>query len=121
MVVDDEPPMRAVVAGELRRRGYEVCEVDRGYVCASKVREGFRGIILMDVMMPVMDGWSTVRTLMKENMLSGNVICMLTGMTDPADQGEGLEEYIIDYLKKPFGGAELAEVVSRAEACLCAE
>jgi len=47
--------------------------------------------------------------------MEGNAVCMLTGVVDPGSEAEGLEEYITDYLTKPFTAEDLAEMVTRAE------
>ena len=60
MVVDDDPSIRDTVEIVLNTKGYSVCIAEGGRECLDKLRNGFRGLILMDVMMPKLDGWDTI-------------------------------------------------------------
>lgn len=118
LIVDDDPAIRMVVHSHLRRSGYDARQADSGSACLDQVRLGFRGIILMDITMPGLDGWSVIRTLVDEGLERGNVFCMLTGQHDPGPESDGLQEYIFDYVTKPFSDTTLQTVVDQAEACL---
>ena len=61
-----------------------------------------------------MDGWATIRAMVQEGLHEGNLICMLTASEDPAGAGEGLQEYVYNYLPKPFERKRLLEVVAEA-------
>jgi two-component system OmpR family response regulator len=119
MVVDDDENLRELVMLFLKRQGYEVLAATNGIECLKHAREGFNGIILMDVSMPVMDGWRTVESLRREQLLHRSLVCMLTGL-EPAGEGAGLEDCIFDYLLKPFTRDKLVSMVSTAESCLAA-
>jgi len=112
MVVDDDPSIRSTVDIILKTSGYSICAVESGQGCLDKLREGFRGLILMDVMMPKMDGWDTIAAIEDEGLYKGNVICMLTAVHDPCPKLEKLTEYVMDYVRKPFTSEELLEVVT---------
>ncbi len=112
MVVDDDPSVRATIEIVLNTKGYSICVVESGAKCLDKLREGFRGLILMDIMMPEMDGWDTISAIENEGLHGGNVICMLTAMHDPGPKLERLTEYVIDYVRKPFTSEDLLETVS---------
>ena len=111
MVVDDDPSIRATVEIVLNTKGHSICVVESGEKCLDKLREGFRGLILMDVMMPEMDGWDTISAIENEGLHGGNVICMLTAVHDPGPELEKLTEYVMDYVRKPFTSEELLEAV----------
>ncbi len=111
MVVDDDPSIRATVEIVLNTKGHSTCIVESGKKCLDKLREGFRGLILMDVMMPEMDGWNTISAIESEGLHGGNVICMLTAVHDPGPKLEELTEYVMDYVRKPFTSEELLETV----------
>jgi len=111
MVVDDDPSIRTTVEIVLNTKGHSICVVESGKKCLDKLREGFRGLILMDVMMPEMDGWNTISAIENEGLHGGNVICMLTAVHDPGPELEKLTEYVMDYVRKPFTSEELLEAV----------
>lgn len=111
MVVDDDPSIRATVEIVLNTKGHSICVVESGEKCLDKLREGFRGLILMDIMMPEMDGWDTISAIENEGLHGGNVICMLTAVHDPGPELEKLTEYVMDYVRKPFTPEELLEAV----------
>ena len=112
MIVDDDPSIRSTVEIVLNTKGYSICVVESGWRCLDKLREGFRGLILMDIMMPEMDGWDTISAIEDEGLHGGNVICMLTAAHDPGPKLEKLTEYVMDYVRKPFTSEELLETVA---------
>ncbi len=112
MIVDDDPSVRATIEIVLNTKGHSICAIESGKECLDKLREGFRGLILMDVMMPVMDGWDTVAAIEDEGLHGGNIICMLTAVHDPGPKLEKLTEYVMDYVRKPFTSEELLETVA---------
>ncbi len=111
MVVDDDPSVRATIEIVLSTKEYSICIVESGTRCLDKLREGFRGLILMDIMMPKMDGWDTIAAIEDEGLHRGNVICMLTAVHDPGPKLEKLTEYVMDYVRKPFTSEELLGTV----------
>lgn len=102
MLVDDEECIRDTVSELLALAGIDVIAVSDAKGCLSLLLAGFRGVILMDVMMPGMDGWTTIREIEKRGLLQGNIISMLTAMDAPDERMEGLQEVVIDYMTKPF-------------------
>ncbi len=112
MIVDDDQSIRKTVEIILSANGYSVCAAERGRECLSKLREGFNGLILMDIMMPEMDGWDTIAAIEEEGLHGGNVICMLTAVHDPCPKMEKLTESVMDYVRKPFTSEELLETVA---------
>ncbi|MDY6864694.1 MAG: response regulator [Halobacteriota archaeon] len=107
MIVDDEPSILIAVRVLLEPEGFEVLTVDSGAKCIEELKKGFRGVILMDIMMPRMDGWDTIKNLVDEGLIEGNIIVMLTAKDTPGEKMEGLQEYVIDYINKPFDPDEL--------------
>ena len=118
LVVDDDEDLRRTLVLILRRAGYVVTAVRSGDECLEKMREGFRGVILMDIMMPGKDGWATVQGIVDGGWLPGSLVCMLTACVEPEPTVEGLREYIFDYLVKPFEVESLIAVVEFASAQL---
>lgn len=117
MIVDDDDQIRESASIVLAKQGNKVIAVTNGLECLELVRNGFKGVILMDVAMPVLDGWKTVRTLRDEGLLPGTLVCMLTGQ-EPSEDSRGLEECVFDYLRKPFSSEALVKLVSGARAYL---
>lgn len=107
MIVDDNVYVRLSVEMICASVGLSLVSAESGEQCLRYLEGGFRGVILMDIMMPELDGWETIRAIIARNLYPGNVIVMLTGMEEPDDQMEGLQEYVTDYLTKPFGPDQL--------------
>lgn len=102
MLVDDEECIRETVRELLAVAGIDIVTAAGSHECLQLLRGGFRGVILMDIMMPGMDGWSTIREIEREGLLQGNIVSMLTSLDIPDDRMEGFQEIIIDYITKPF-------------------
>lgn len=102
MLVDDEECIRETISELLDSEGIGVVTAAGADECLRLLRRGFRGVILMDVMMPGMDGWATIREIENAGFLEGNLISMLTAMDVPDERMEGLQEVVIDYITKPF-------------------
>lgn len=111
MVVDDELDIRVTVKAVLGPRGFNVMLVESGAKCIEELENGFKGVILMDVMMPDMDGWATVREITNRGLQKGNIISMLTAKHEPDTDLEELAESVIYYVRKPFEPNELVAVV----------
>ncbi len=118
MVVDDEECIRETIRELLSTEGIETLLAAGSSDCLRYLREGFRGVILMDVMMPGKDGWETIRMIENEGLMNGNLISMLTAMDVPDSRMEGLQEVVVDYITKPFEPAELIASVRRSLALL---
>jgi CheY-like chemotaxis protein len=117
MIVDDEPGISQIVSRALRKWNYDVVTAENGLECLARMRKGFQGVILMDIAMPWLDGWQTVRALKDEQLLGESLVCMLTGL-EPLVNPVGLEDAVADYLAKPFTFEALEEMVSSAFALL---
>ncbi|MBC8019250.1 MAG: response regulator [Verrucomicrobia bacterium] len=102
MIVDDEAMIREAVEILFQSEGLEIVAASGGKECIGHLESGFRGVILMDIMMPVMDGWDTIRQIVAKGLYEGNIIVMLTALDAPGDKMEGLQEYVTDYVTKPF-------------------
>jgi DNA-binding response OmpR family regulator len=111
MIVDDNEYIRESVEIICQCEGLEVLTAAGGDECLAHLEAGFRGVILMDIMMPVLDGWDTIREIVDRRLYPGNLIVMLTGMGEPDARMDGLQEYVTDYLTKPFGPVELTQAL----------
>ena len=111
MIVDDDALIRLTVSEVLKEEGMEVAEADGAGACIEALEKGFRGVVLMDVMMPGRDGWDTIREILDRDLYKGIIIIMLTAMDVPDNKMDGLQEYVTDYMTKPFSHENLASDV----------
>jgi two-component system KDP operon response regulator KdpE len=122
LVVDDEPRMRRFMRMNLDLEGYRVIEAENGLEAINRVRDDLPDMVLMDVMMPEMDGFEALR-LIRET--SNVPVIMLTVKGEEDDRVRGLELGADDYVTKPFSPRELASrikaVLRRAEMPTLAE
>lgn len=112
LVVDDENKIRALLAAYLRSDGFEVAEASDGAEALAKIRRAEPDLVILDVMMPGMDGIEVLRELRKT---SDVFVMMLTARAEETDKLIGLSVGADDYLTKPFSPREL---VARAKAIL---
>jgi CheY-like chemotaxis protein len=112
MIVDDEPAVQYSVKRLLEFCGFQIETASNGPECIARLKEGFHGLILMDIVMPDMDGWDVVKAIVDLGLFEGNLICMLTGQEVPDVKMEYLKEYVLDYIRKPFDGRKLVQVVT---------
>ena len=118
MIVDDEFIIRTTVNEVLTADGFNVVEAAGGVECMDALRSGFRGVVLMDVMMPGMDGWDTIREIVDNDLYRGIAIVMLTGVSVPGVKMKGLQEYVTGYKTKPFTPEQLVGEVRGYFNCL---
>jgi len=118
MLVDDEECIRETISELLDSEGIDIVTAACADECLHLLRNGFKGVILMDVMMPGTDGWSTIREIEKAGLLQGNIISMLTALDVPDERMEGLQEGVIDYITKPFEPSGFIENVRKYLALL---
>ena len=116
LVVDDEPRMIRFIRMNLELEGYQVIEAKNGIQALEQVRQHLPDLVIMDVMMPEMDGFETLRMLRE---ISTVPVILLTVKSDEEDKIHGLELGADDYITKPFSPRELNSrvnaVMRRAE------
>jgi len=114
MVVDDDPDILISIRNIFENEGYEVFTVDSGKDCIRELEKGFKGVILMDIMMPFMDGWDTIEEIKNKGFMKNVIISILTAKGTPDhEKMNGLESAIHDYITKPFDIQELISNVSQ--------
>ena len=112
LVVEDETTLRETLAYNLKREGYEVTATGDGGEALELARENPFDLIVLDVMLPTLDGLSIVRILRKEQRTP---IILLTARSGEVDRIMGLETGADDYVVKPFS---LGELLARVRAVL---
>ncbi|HXY96408.1 MAG TPA: response regulator transcription factor [Steroidobacteraceae bacterium] len=113
LVVEDDPHLAAGLMENLRAEGYEVAQVGDGRAALEWLRAGSCALIVLDVMLPELDGLDVCRTLRDQG--NNTPVLFLTARGDPADRVRGLEAGGDDYLAKPF---HLKEFLLRVRAIL---
>jgi DNA-binding response OmpR family regulator len=111
LVIDDEAPIRLLCRVNLEAEGMEVLEASDGPTGLEKARNDEPDVILLDVMMPGMDGWQVAERLVEGDETNQIPLVFLTARAELRDRARGLELGGIDYITKPFNPVELASVV----------
>ena len=99
LVVDDESRMRKLVKDFLQREGYSVLEAGDGMEAMDIFYEQKIDLVILDVMMPRMDGWQTCREIRRDSTVP---IIMLTARSEERDELQGFELGVDEYIPKPF-------------------
>ena len=111
LVVDDEADVLLLCRVNLEFEGYEVVEAGDGEEAMRKVREHEPDVILLDVMMPKMDGWQVLAALKAEPETADIPVVMLTAKVQDQDQIRGWSGGAADYITKPFSPLALSQVL----------
>jgi DNA-binding response OmpR family regulator len=111
LVIDDEAPIRLLCRVNLEAEGMEVIEAADGLTGVKKARDEKPDVILLDVMMPGLDGWRVAEQLLEDDRTVGIPIIFLTARAEFRDRARGLDIGGIDYVTKPFNPIELAPLV----------
>ena len=112
LIVEDDRNIADLLRLYLEKEGYEVAIAYTGLKGVEKFREVQPSLVLLDVMLPEMDGWGVCRTIRAESKVP---IIMLTAKGETEDKVAGLKQGADDYITKPF---EMKEVLARIEAVL---
>lgn len=105
LVVEDEPAIAFGLEADLKAEGYDVEVAGDGETAARRAREGAFGLILLDVMLPRMDGFEVCRVLRRAGVRTP--VILLTARSQEAEKVMGLEWGADDYVTKPFSPPEL--------------
>jgi DNA-binding response OmpR family regulator len=111
LVIDDEAPIRLLCRVNLEAEGIEVIEAGDGATGVDLAKQERPDAILLDVMMPGLDGWSAAERLLTDEDTSAIPIIFLTARADLRDRVRGLDVGGLDYVTKPFNPVELAPLV----------
>jgi DNA-binding response OmpR family regulator len=111
LVIDDEAPIRLLCRVNLEAEGMEVLEAADGPSGLEKARKTRPDVILLDVMMPGLDGWRVAEHLLDDPGTAEIPIIFLTARAEFRDRNRGLDIGGVDYVTKPFNPVELAPLV----------
>lgn len=119
MIVDDSPTEVHVMKAALEKHGFETVSAADGSECLSLARQLRPDLILMDVVMPKVNGFQATRQLNQDPQTRSIPVVMITTKREATDRIWGMRQGAVDYLVKPVAEAELVakaqEVIARAE------
>jgi two-component system alkaline phosphatase synthesis response regulator PhoP len=120
LVVDDEKDLTALVSLHMKMAGFEVLTASNGEKALDLSREEKPDLIILDLMLPKIDGWQVCERLRQDAVTKDIPVIMLTARTQIEDKLKGFEAGADDYVTKPFSPRELVarvkRVLARAEA-----
>jgi DNA-binding response OmpR family regulator len=111
LVIDDEAPIRLLCRVNLEAEGMSVVEAGDGPRGLELARSEQPEVILLDVMMPGLDGWRVAEQLLEDPVTREIPIVFLTARADIRDRARGIDLGGIDYVTKPFNPVELAALI----------
>jgi DNA-binding response OmpR family regulator len=112
LVIDDEAPIRLLCRVNLEAENMEVLEAADGPAGLEKARAERPDVILLDVMMPGLDGWRVAEELLDDERTDSIPIVFLTARAELRDRARGIDLGGVDYVTKPFNPVELAPLVN---------
>jgi len=113
LVVDDAKPIVMVIETNLKIAGYDVITAFNGREALEKLREHRPDCVILDVMMPELNGWEALEAIRGDDSIADTQVIMLTALGDDADISRGYNLGVDMYLTKPFEPDELLEFVAR--------
>jgi DNA-binding response OmpR family regulator len=111
LIVDDEAPIRLLCRVNLEAEGMEVIEASDGQRGVESARRELPDVILLDVMMPRLDGWGVAQQLVGDELTKKIPIIFLTARAEVRDRARGLDIGGIEYVTKPFNPLERAPLI----------
>lgn len=113
LVVDDDPVIVRLLEVNLRLDGYEVETASRGEQALERAAETDPDLVILDVMMPGLDGWETCRRLREQPAFADTPVVFLSARVQDDDRSRGSALGSVAYLTKPFDPVRLMELVRR--------
>ena len=113
LVVDDEDDILHFLELVLKEKGYDVVTASNGHDALTAAQIEKPDLVLLDIMMPQMDGWEVLKLLRVDEETRRIPVAMLSARTEAKDRVQGLQEGAIDYICKPFS---LTELLGKIEA-----
>lgn len=115
LVVDDEPHIVQLITFNLEKNGYKVISADNGIDGLKMAKNEMPQLVLLDLMLPELDGYDVCREIRRDNNISSMPVIMTTAKSEELDKVLGLELGADDYITKPFS---VRELVARVKAVL---
>jgi DNA-binding response OmpR family regulator len=112
MVIEDQAPLRANIVGILEEEGYNAIGFERGFTGMMWALKHVPDLIICDIMMPDMDGYSVLNELRNYSATAKVPFIFLSAKADKSSVREGMELGADDYLTKPFRPAQLLKAIA---------
>lgn len=109
MIVDDNPAIQDIVSELVSGAGFTPVTASGGKEALEKASAEKPDLVLLDINMPDMDGWSVLRKLKEEGITTNTKVMMLTATTDVGTDIFGLQDVVSGYIRKPFNNKELSD------------
>ncbi|MCP3982359.1 MAG: response regulator [bacterium] len=113
LIVDDQADIRDLTRTLLEAEGYGVRVADCGERALDLLAERLADLVLLDINMPGMDGWQTLRMIRADDDMSAVKVVMFSVKGEMLDKVQGLQEGALDFITKPFAVDELIDRVTR--------
>jgi DNA-binding response OmpR family regulator len=107
LIVDDEEDILHFLELVLKEKGYDVVTASGGQEALTRAQLERPHLVLLDIMMPQMDGWEVLKLLRVDEETADIPVAMLSARTEAKDRVQGLQEGAVDYICKPFSLQEL--------------
>lgn len=111
LAIDDEKDITEIIQDVLEPLGFRVETKNTAAAAMEAVKGGFRGLVLLDISMPEMDGWGFIQSLVEQGLSQNVVICMLTAIQTTDSKRDPLAGHVLEYIRKPFTPNLLAQTV----------
>ena len=111
LVVDDDPVIVRLLEINLSLEGFTIVKTTRGEEAVSLARERLPALLLLDLMMPGMDGWAVREALLEDPSTADIPVVVVSARTQDEDRERGYALNVAAYITKPFDPAELVETV----------
>ncbi|HEV8534921.1 MAG TPA: response regulator [Candidatus Limnocylindria bacterium] len=113
LVVEDEPNNLELALRIVRHAGHEAIVATNGFAALELAREHRPDLVLLDLQLPKLDGWTVVRLLRKEQWATGVPIIAVSASASPGDESKALEAGCTEFLSKPYYPATMRELLLR--------
>jgi len=114
LIIDDEEDIRIILKAFLENEGYNVYEAKNGFEGIEIAKEKDIDLILLDIMMPQMDGFETLKKLRDDEKTAYIPVIMLTGLNEKSKVKNAINQGVTYYITKPFDNIELASKIRLA-------
>jgi CheY-like chemotaxis protein len=113
LIADDDPTIIMLLQVNLEMEGYDVVTAFDGQDAVEKAQAQHPDLIILDVMMPRMDGWSAREVLARTPELAGTPVIFLSARAQQADVRRGYEAGVVEYVTKPFDPTALLDIIAQ--------
>jgi DNA-binding response OmpR family regulator len=115
LIVDDDTEILTSLKMLFEMKDYQVFTAENGRQCLNILDQGYQGIIILDIMMPLMDGIKTIKSMVLDGFIDSSKIIILTAKKIQGEEFNDIYQHIHKYIKKPFDVNELLDAVEELE------